>query len=117
MAPTNDVANDFANDLVMTSLVSRAVPVRGMMSLECNPFGTRRNFDRFHYDLIFEEVCQEGLDNRCRGHHCRWLRVALEHMLVNLVVHRCEVCVPFVLPLEPIFCSNFATFQELFARI
>ena len=116
MAP-NDVANDSANDLVMTGLVLKATPAWWMMSLEWNPFRTRRIVDRFHYDVIFEEVCQEGLDNRCRGHHCRWLRVALEYLLVNLVVHGCKVCVPFGVPLEPIFCSNFATFQGLFARI
>ena len=101
MAPTNDVANDFANDLVMTRLVSRAVSVREMMSLECNPFGTRRNVDRFHSVVFFEEVCQEGLHNRCRGHHCRWLRVALEYMLVNLAVHGCKVCIQSAPTLQP----------------
>ena len=60
MAPTNDVANDFANDLVMTGLVSRAIPVRGMMSLECNPFGTRRNVDRFHYDVTLKRSVRKG---------------------------------------------------------
>ena len=114
MAPTNDVANDSANDLVMTGLVLKATPAWWMMSLEWNPFGPRRNVGRFHYDVIFEEVCQEGLHNQSRLHHFRWLRVALEYLLVNLVVHRCKVCIQFVVPLEPIFCSNFATFLHVF---
>ena len=97
----NDVANDSANDLVMTGLVLKATPAWWMMSLEWNPFGTRRNVDRFQNDLIFEEVCQEGLHNQSRLHHFRWLRVALEYLLVNLGVHGCKVCVQFVVPLEP----------------
>ena len=73
-----------------------------------NRFGTTGHADRLN---------QWGIHNRHHAHHFRSLMGHENCLLLNLVVRKSKVFVQFVVLHEPIFGSNFATFDLFFARI